>query len=56
MGYELMTAATSTTTQSVWLNAPVLLLGQALTMYVTVHLEDLDTTAKTVSHKKSLSL
>ena len=44
MGYELMTAETSITTQSVWLNVPVLLLGQMLTIHVTVHLEGLDTT------------
>ena len=49
MGYELMTAATSTTTQSVWSNVPVLLLGQTLTIHVTVHLDDMDTTVKTVS-------
>ena len=56
MGYNLLTAATSTTTQSVWSNVPVLLLGQILTIHVTVHLEDLDTTVKTVSHEKPLSL
>ena len=54
MGYKLMTAATSTTTQSVWSNVPVLLLGQTLTIHVTVHLEHLDTTVKAVSHEISL--
>ena len=52
MGYKLMSAATSTTTQSVWSNVPVLLLGQTLTIHVTVHLKDLDTTVQAVSHKK----
>ena len=54
MGYKLMTAATSTTTQSVWSNVPVLLLGQMLAIHVTVHLEHLDTTVKAVSHEISL--
>ena len=56
LGYELVTAATSTTTQSVWSNVPVLLLGQTLTIHVTVHLDDMDTTVQAVSHKKSLSM